>query len=68
MEPSYAFPSAGAPDAHRAIATEHRIGHIVGIDVALGQMFEAGRSEDQRPAQPRLHTIMVCSNRDACKA
>ena len=42
-------------------SAKNDIGHIIGVDVALGQVFHAGRSEYQGPAQ-FPHTTMVYRN------
>jgi hypothetical protein len=44
-EPSRPSPSAPAANASRTVATENRVRDIVGINIALGQMFEAGGGE-----------------------
>jgi hypothetical protein len=49
------------------MTAEDRVGYILSVDLAFGQMFEAGGGEHQRPAQ-RLHTIMVCRRRFAGKS
>jgi hypothetical protein len=58
-EPLCPSPTPTASYACQAIAAENCVRHVVGVDIPLGQMFEARGGEYQRPAQ-HLHTIMVC--------
>ncbi len=65
-EPPQSDASPATPDAGRSVAAKHRIGYVIGVDVALGQVFEAGGGEHQRPAKS-LHTKMVCIGQTARK-
>jgi hypothetical protein len=52
-----------SPGRHAGSVLNHNgqkpVGYIISVDLALGQVFQAGWGEHQAPAQS-LHTIMVC--------
>jgi hypothetical protein len=71
-EPPRLSTSPTAPDTRQTMAAKDCIRYVISVDVPLGQMFEAGGGEDQRPAE-QLHTIMVCApstarNRSHCES
>lgn len=48
-EPPGAFSPSSTSDPYRTITGKNDVGHVIGVDVALGQVFHAGRSEHQGP-------------------
>jgi hypothetical protein len=46
-KPSRPSASAGPPHASSTMAPENRVRDVISIDIALGQMFEAGRRQQR---------------------
>ena len=46
-EPPGAFSPSSTSDPYRTITAKNDVGHVIGFDVALGQVFHAGRSDHQ---------------------
>ena len=66
-----AFPSAATSAAYpcRAVPAIHRACNIRCLDIALCQVLQTGRREDQRPVGAGTsHTTMVCTPACAVKS
>src|SRR5260370_18994318 len=53
------MPATAPPYTRQAVMPKNRVSHVIGLNLAIRQMFEAGAGKYQGPAQ-YLHTIMVC--------